>query len=88
MIITAQFYSIYFTVSHHNILLFSCHETCFYNIDSLLLFSMLKTPSCPALLYPIFLLEKQSQCWFAQHMSSKEEEEDEPHVPKGFMRGC
>ena len=45
-----------------------CRETCFYNIflASLLLFfyiSMLKTPSCPALLYLIFLLEKQSQCW-------------------------
>ena len=42
-----------------------CRETCFCNIflASLLLFSLLKTPSCPALLYPIFLLEKQSQCW-------------------------
>ena len=34
--------------------------TCFYNI---FLASLLKTPSCPALLYPIFLLEKQSQWW-------------------------
>ena len=25
--------------------------------------SMLKTPSCPVFLYPIFLPEKQSQCW-------------------------
>ena len=42
-----------------------CHETCFYNIflASLLLLSVLKTPSCPALLYPRFLLEKQLQCW-------------------------
>ena len=40
-----------------------CRETCFYNLSlaSLLLFSMLKTPYCPALLYPIFLFEKQSQ---------------------------
>ena len=38
-----------------------CRETCFCNIflASLLLFTMLKTPSFPALLYPIFLLEKQ-----------------------------
>ena len=45
--------------------LLQCHKTCFYNIflASLLLFSRLKTPSCPAFLYPIFLLGKQSQCW-------------------------
>ncbi|MCO5700827.1 hypothetical protein NDJ34_19815, partial [Acinetobacter baumannii] len=38
---------------------------CFYNLflASLLLFSMLKTSSCSALLYPIFLTEKQLQCW-------------------------
>ena len=35
-----------------------CGETCFYNI---FLASLLKTPSCPSLLCPVFLLEKQSQ---------------------------
>ena len=42
-----------------------CRETCFCNLflASLLLFSTLKTPPPPALCYPIFLLEKQSQCW-------------------------
>ena len=35
----------------------ACLEACFYNI---FLASLLKTPTCPALLYPIFLLGKQS----------------------------
>ena len=35
-----------------------CCKTCFYNIS---LDSLLKTPSCPSLLYPTFLLEKQSR---------------------------
>lgn len=41
-----------------------CLETGFRNLflASLLLVSMLKTPSCPAFLHPIFLLGKQSQC--------------------------